>query len=62
MKSTSIILPLTIVAGLSTPLIAQDGGPPPRPGHPPVPPLVQALDRDVDGVISKYRLSRFRRS
>jgi hypothetical protein len=62
MKSTSIILPLTIVAGLSTPLIAQDGGPPPRPGHPPVPPLVQALDRDEDGVISKYELKRATRA
>lgn len=58
MKSTRIILPLTIIAGLTTPLFAQDGEPREPRGHPPVPPLIRALDRDEDGVISKYELRR----
>ena len=55
MSPTNIILPLSIITLVTPALLAQG---PPRYAPPPAPPLIQVLDKDEDGVISKWEIKK----
>lgn len=55
MSPTNIILPLSIITLMTPALLAQ--GPPPR-GPRPAPPMIQALDKDEDGTLSKWEIKK----